>query len=119
MYSVDHFHSTSHELLSITSGSARCSFGHLDNPGHIEELLKKGDVVLIPAGVSHRLIEEVEPGFQMVGSYPEGCSWDMCHGTEDEKGKIEKIGELPWLKTDPIYGDDGPAMHVDRDEGKS
>ena len=105
MYSTDHFHSTSHEVLCISSGAARCSFGHLANPKHVEEVLRKGDVVIIPAGVSHRLLEELEKPFEMVGSYPEGCEWDMCYGKEGEKGKIQVIKALEWLnaRTDSTF----------------
>ena len=110
MYSTDHFHSTSHEVLSIASGSAKCSFGHLDNPDHVEEVLKKGDVVILPAGVCHRLMEELEKPFLMVGSYPEGCDWDLCYGKQGEEGKIKAIETLDWFRTDPIYGDHGPAL---------
>lgn len=42
----------------------------------------------------------------MVGSYPSGCSWDMCYGKTGEEEKIERIKMLDWFKRDPIYGDD-------------
>ena len=116
MYSIDHFHSTSQEVLAIASGQARCSFGHLENPERVERVLGRGDVVIIPAGVSHRLVEVVERPFQMVGCYPEGLDWDMCYAGEGEKeggkGKIEASGKLPWLRTDPVYGEGGPAMEI-------
>ncbi len=68
MYSTSHFHSTSHEVLGIASGKARLCFGHEDNPKKIEEVVQKGDVIVMPAGVSHRLLEDLEGGFSMVGS---------------------------------------------------
>ena len=112
MYSTDHFHSTSHEVLTIVSGRAKLCFGHMDSPDAVQEQAEKGDVILVPAGVSHRLIEDVTGDFQMVGSYPVGCSWDMCYGSEGERAKNQGISELPWLSSDPVYGQDGPAMHV-------
>ena len=42
------------------------------------EVLEKGDVIVMPAGVSHKRLEDLEGGFQMVGSYPVGSNWDMC-----------------------------------------
>lgn len=112
MYSHDHFHSTSHEVLAIASGSAKCSFGHMDNPKKVEVELNTGDVVIVPAGVCHRMVEETRRPFMMVGSYPEGCEWDMCYGTQGEEGKVDRIRGLVWLKADPIYGDGGPAVGV-------
>ena len=110
MYSRDHFHSTSHEVLCIASGSARVSFGHLDNPRRVEEEVGQGDVVVVPAGVSHRLVRELESPFVMVGSYPEGREWDMCYGEKGEERKIGGISGLGWLGTDPVYGEGGPAV---------
>lgn len=112
MYSASHFHSTSHELLGISNGEARICFGHEDNPKKVEEILRKGDVVIIPAGVAHRLLEDLTGEFEMVGAYPVGCSWDMCYGKSGEEQKIEKIRSLSWFNKDPLYGDDGPAMDV-------
>lgn len=38
----------------------------------------------MPAGVVHRLLEYLDGGFLMVGSYPKGKSWDMCYRGEDD-----------------------------------
>jgi uncharacterized protein YjlB len=111
MYSETHFHSTSHEVLAIASGKAKCCFGGEDNLGRIEPLLEKGDVVIVPAGVAHRLLED-HGGFQMVGSYPVGKSWDMCYGREGEEEKVRSIAGLGWFGRDPIYGDEGPTLEV-------
>ncbi|KAK5048033.1 hypothetical protein LTR84_006223 [Exophiala bonariae] len=111
MYSDSHFHSNTHEVLAIASGSAKCCFGHEDNDGRVEPILEKGDVVIIPAGVSHRLIQDYG-GFQMVGSYPVGNSWDMCYGRSDEKEQVKQIATLNWFTKDPIYGDNGPCLQV-------
>lgn len=111
MYSQSHFHSTTHEVLSIVSGSAKCCFGHEDNPQRVEPVLSTGDVVVVPAGVSHRLLED-HGGFQMVGSYPKGKNWDMCYGREGEEEKVKGIAALGWFDKDPIYGDSGPSLEV-------
>lgn len=112
MYSTSHFHSTSHEVLCIASGEARLCFGHEDNAGRVDEVVRKGDVVLVPAGVAHRLVEEIQRPFEMVGSYPRGCGWDMCYGVEGEEEKVGKIGELAWFERDPVFGSGGPACEV-------
>ncbi|KAG2040670.1 RmlC-like cupin domain-containing protein [Suillus americanus] len=112
MYSTTHFHSTTHEILCIASGRARLCFGGEDNPGKVETEVKAGDVIIIPAGVGHRLLQDLDGGFEMVGSYPNGMDWDMCYGREDEKANIEAIKDLAWFDKDPIYGDEGPALQV-------
>jgi uncharacterized protein YjlB len=113
MFTETHFHSTTHEVLSIASGSAKCCFGHEENEGRIEPVLQKGDVVIVPAGVGHRLLEDYG-GFQMVGSYPSSNdkSWDMCYGKPGEEDKVAGIKMLSWFKRDPIYDDDGPSLSV-------
>lgn len=110
MYSTSHFHSTSHEVLGIASGKAKLCFGHEDNPRKVEEVLQRGDVIVVPAGVAHRLLEDLEGGFTMVGSYPKGCNWDMCYGKKGEEEKVESIKNLGWFERDPIYGDEGPVL---------
>ncbi|KAM3423624.1 hypothetical protein BST61_g1047 [Cercospora zeina] len=112
MYSTSHFHSTTHEVLCISHGKAKLCFGHEDNVERVEEVVEKGDVVVVPAGVAHRLWEDLEGGFGMVGSYPRACQWDMCYGREGEEGKVEGIKELGWFVKDPVYGDRGPALDV-------
>lgn len=111
MYSQSHFHSTTHEVLCVASGSAKCCFGHEDNPDRVELVLSRGDVVIVPAGVAHRLLEDYG-GFQVVGSYPAGNSWDMCYGKDGEEEKVEAISKLGWFSKDPIYGDEGPCLDV-------
>ena len=94
MYSTTHFHSTTHEVLCIGNGKARLCFGGEDNPEKIECVVNKGDVIIVPAGVSHRLLDDLDGGFEMVGSYPKGKQWDMCYGREGEEDKIEGIRHL-------------------------
>ena len=110
MYSTSHFHSTSHEVLCIASGRAKLCFGGEDNPARLEAELQKGDAIIMPAGVAHRLLEDLSGDFLMVGSYPKGFDWDMCYGRESEEQKVENIKDLKWFTRDPIYGDKGPAL---------
>ncbi|KAF9693194.1 hypothetical protein EKO04_008764 [Ascochyta lentis] len=110
MYTTSHYHSTTHEILCIVNGRAKLLFGGEQNPEKVETEVKVGDVVVVPAGVAHRLLEDVEGGFEMVGSYPKGCSWDMCYGKAGEEAKAEAVGKVKWLEKDPMYGDDGPVL---------
>ena len=109
MYSETHFHSNTHEVLVIAKGSAKCCFGGEQNPERVEATLQTGDLVVVPAGVGHRLLEDLG-GFQMIGSYPKGKSWDMCYGRSGEEEKIRGISRLGWFTEDPIYGDQGPVL---------
>lgn len=112
MYSASHFHSTSHEVLGIAHGKARLCFGHEENERRVEAVLTKGDVVVMPAGVAHRLLEDLEGGFEMVGCYSTGSSWDMCYGKKGEEEKVKGIARLGWFGRDPVYGDEGPVLDV-------
>lgn len=108
MYDTIHFHSTTHEVLCVSRGRTRLCFGGEDNEGRIEPVLETGDVMVVPAGVGHRLMAEMDGGgVEMVGSYPTGKTWDMCYGRHGEGAKIESIEKSMWLTKDPIYGDQG------------
>ena len=112
MYRQSHFHSTSHEVLCVASGKARLCFGGEENPERVEAVLQRGDVMIVPAGVAHHLLQDIDGGFLMVGSYPTDKDWDMCYGREGEEEKVKGIRSLGWFKRDPIYGDQGPSLHV-------
>ena len=75
-------------------------------------MLEKGDVMIVPAGVAHCLLKDIDGDFNMVGSYPTGKSWDMCYGKEGEEKKLKGIRSLGWFDRDPVYGDEGPSLHV-------
>ncbi|MCJ1320607.1 hypothetical protein MMC15_005947 [Xylographa vitiligo] len=112
MYSTTHFHSSSHEVLAISNGRAKLCFGGEENPQSVEPVVEKGDVIVVAAGVGHRLLEDLEGGFEMVGSYPTGKQWDMCYGREAEREKIEAIRDLKWFDRDPVYGHEGPVLNA-------
>lgn len=113
MYSDDHFHTTAHEFLVIWRGRALLNFGGEGCSGAVVVELGKGDAILIPAGVSHRLVQDIEGGFEMVGSYLiDSEHWDMCYGHPGEEEHVANIKHLPWFTRDPIYGEGGPAAKV-------
>lgn len=111
MYSTTHFHSTTHEVLCVSSGKARLCIGGEDNPERVEPIVEAGDVLVLPAGMAHRLLEDFG-GFQMVGCYPNGCDWDMCYGKEGEEERVKAVERVGWFEQDPIYGHQGPVLHV-------
>ncbi|KAJ5940956.1 hypothetical protein N7516_001124 [Penicillium verrucosum] len=109
MYSQTHFHSTTHEVLGIVSGSARLCFGGEENPERFEPTVQRGDLIIVPAGED---LQGNQEEFQMVGAYPHGKHWDMCYGKPEEKAKAQRIKDVAWFRQDPLYGVDGPALHV-------
>ncbi|KAJ5727859.1 hypothetical protein N7493_005679 [Penicillium malachiteum] len=113
MYSQTHFHSTTHEVLGVVTGRARLCFGGEENPQRFEPIVQRGDLIIVPAGVGHRLLDdEGEEPIQMVGSYPHDTQWDMCYGNAGEEKKVQAIRDLAWFHRDPLFGDDGPALYV-------
>jgi uncharacterized protein YjlB len=104
---IDHYHSTSHEVLGVIQGSARLLLG---GPSGIAVTIEKGDVIIIPAGVAHRNLDS-ENDFSVVGAYPEGQEYDMRYGKEEEHPEVDKnIRAVPLPLTDPVYGFDGPLL---------
>lgn len=109
MYREHHFHSTTHEVLAVSGGAAKLCFGGLDNPERVVVEAGKGDVMVVPAGLAHALLED-RGGYQMVGSYPvEADQWDHCTGNEGQAAG-ERIRKLGWFARDPVYGDEGPVL---------
>ncbi|KAE8167195.1 RmlC-like cupin domain-containing protein [Aspergillus tamarii] len=113
MYQQTHFHSTTHEVLGVVSGRARLCFGGEANPSRFEPTVEKGDLIIVPAGVGHRLLDDLgTESFSMVGAYPRNKHWDMCYGQPGEERKVKAIEKLDWFHRDPLYGADGPVLHI-------
>jgi uncharacterized protein YjlB len=109
MYKQHHYHSTTHEVLVVISGSARLFFGGQGNPDGIRQEVSKGDVMILPAGTGHAMEDDLG-GFSMVGSYPVGAdNWDHCTGGEGKEAE-DRIRALEWFTKDPIYGPEGPTL---------
>lgn len=109
LYDIHHYHSTAHEALGVYSGWVRACFG---GPGGRVYTVAAGDVIIIPAGVSHKNLEQ-SADFKVVGAYPKGQRPNMKYGRPEERpqvdGDIQQVG-LP--VTDPVYGTEGPLMDI-------
>lgn len=102
-----HYHSNAHEVLVALKGSSRVQFG---GPNGITLMFEQGDVVIIPAGVAHRKVDDGN-GFSCLGAYPAGQENDMIFGKPGEKEMAgERIRQVPLPETDPLYGSDGPLI---------
>ena len=107
IYEEHHFHSTAHEVLVALKGTARVQFG---GPNGIALDFEKGDVVIIPAGVAHRKVNETK-GFTCLGAYPEGQDYDMNYGKPGERPRADdNIRSVPLPENDPLYGNNGPLI---------
>ena len=109
LYDIHHFHSTAHEALGIYSGWVTACFG---GPGGEVAKASAGDVVIIPAGVSHQNVDQ-SINFKVVGAYPEGQRWNMKYGKKGERPQVDtEISQVPLPASDPVYGIDGPLMEL-------
>lgn len=104
IYSFHHYHSTSHEVLGIYSGSASV---HLGGEQGEKVTVEAGDIIIIPAGVGHKNLGDNNLG--VVGAYPDGRTWDLMKGLAGERPEADKnIAALPLPSADPLLGaDDG------------
>ncbi|KAF4305242.1 cupin domain-containing protein [Botryosphaeria dothidea] len=85
------------KVLCISGGRAKLCFGGEDNDGRVEPVVEKGDVVIVPAESATGCWRTRVGGFEMVGSYPTGFSWDMCYGKKGEENKVKGIEKLAWF----------------------
>lgn len=115
MQSITHLHSTSREVPCATSGRSKLCFGGEENPDRVTPPVQAGDVMIVPTSMAHGLLQDMNGAngaFEMVGSYPNGCHWDMCYGVPADDEKVRSICSLPWFQREPIPGDHGPVLGV-------
>ena len=109
IYDFHHYHSTAHEVLGLYAGRVKAQFGGPD--GQVADA-KAGDVIVIPAGVSHKNLDQ-SPDFRCVGAYPAGQSPDMQYGKSGERPHADqKIRSVSLPKIDPIFGKNGPLLEI-------
>ncbi len=107
VFDYHHYHSNTHEVLGVQSGSATLQLG-----GETGRALRvtKGDVVLLPAGTGHKKLE-ASSDFRIVGAYPGGVSHNLKTGKVEERPYVlEDIQNTPLPKTDPVFGAKGPVI---------
>ena len=107
IFGYHHYHSTAHEVLGIYSGEARILLG---GPDGMSLTVKKGDVILLPAGVAHKNLGS-SSDFGCVGAYPAGQDFDINLGEPEERKKADRqIARVPLPMTDPVYGQEGHLL---------
>lgn len=109
IFSYTHYHSLSHEVLGIYSGSAQVQLG--GEQGKTVHL-QAGDVVVIPAGVGHKNLG-ASADFGVVGAYPDGRTFDVLRGQPGDRPKANQtIAALPLPGTDPLLGASGGVRQL-------
>jgi uncharacterized protein YjlB len=104
IYDFHHYHSNTHEGMSICSGEAEIILG---GPKGRKVKVSKGDVIILPAGVGHKCLKASED-FVCVGAYPQGKEYDTNLGKNKELEKaLSNIKNLPHPSKDPVYGKEG------------
>lgn len=108
VFSYHHYHSVSHEVLCVVSGTARLELG---GPSGKTFDVEAGDVIVIPAGVGHRNAGS-DGSFRVVGAYPPGQErYDIRTGEPGERpGVLENIRRVALPDSDPVFGPEGPLV---------
>jgi uncharacterized protein YjlB len=105
IYTYPHFHSTTHECLGAAVGWMEVElFGR----GGTRVRIEAGDVIVMPAGVSHMMTAQSDD-ILMIGGYPDGREWDNMqeeHLTlETFRAAAKRIMMLPIPPRDPVSGE--------------
>ena len=104
IYTYGHFHSTTHECLGCAAGWM--SF-RLSVEGWTDVRLEMGDVIVMPAGVSHMMTGGSDD-IMMVGGYADGREWDNMQEAHLDDGLFyaaaKRIMMLPIPAKDPVTG---------------
>ena len=101
IFTYSHYHSITHEVLGFYKGSTNILLGG-DNGRQLR--VEAGDVLIIPAGVAHRNLDQ-EQNVACIGAYPGGSDYDINIGKPGERpGTDQRIAAVPIPSEDPVYG---------------
>ncbi|MBR1187417.1 cupin [Bradyrhizobium sp. AUGA SZCCT0160] len=104
VYDFVHYHSQIHEVVGVAKGRAKIECGGIK--GRIVSV-KPGDVLVLPAGTGHRLID-ASRDFLVVGAYPESGTYDECTDMRERRYAAKRIAKVRKPNKDPIFGKGGP-----------
>ncbi|GGA32972.1 cupin domain-containing protein [Paenibacillus physcomitrellae] len=109
VFDYHHYHSNTHEVLGVISGSALLQIGGEQG----EQLeLHAGDVIVLPAGTGHKKIS-ASPDFKVTGAYPHGVEYNTRTGKPNDRPyALEEISRVPVPDIDPVYGKHGPLTRI-------
>ncbi|WP_413042676.1 cupin domain-containing protein [Pseudomonas sp. YJ42] len=113
VYDYHHFHSTAHEVLGVSRGSARLMLGGEQGQ---EVAVQAGDALVLPAGTGHCQLSASDD-FEVVGGYPVEQQYDLLRPDEashdEAQARALKVG-VP--VSDPIAGTQGALVDLWRKE---
>ena len=102
IFDYHHFHATAHEVLGCARGLVDVLLGGPD--GEVITLAA-GDIVLLPAGTSHKNVGH-SADYLIIGAYPPGQSPDMEYGDQDRYEDVRaSIARVPTPQRDPVTGE--------------
>ena len=108
IFSFHHYHSITHEVLGLYSGSA---IVHMGGEGGSKLTIQAGDIIVIPAGVGHKNLESEDLG--VVGAYPGGMMYDMNYGKPGERPKADQnIAAVAIPAEDPLLGKENGLLSI-------
>lgn len=107
VYTFHHYHSTAHEVLGFTRGSARLVLG--GESGRAIDI-QAGDILVLPTGTGHCELS-CSPDFQVIGAYPPGQHWDICREAPD-KAAQQRMLSVPFPASDPVTGASGALVRL-------
>lgn len=104
IFTFQHYHSITHEVLGIYSGEALVLLGG-DKGEKVQA--KAGDIIIIPAGVGHKNLGD-SGDLGVVGAYPNGMPVDIIRCQPGDRPKTDQnIAKVPLPDTDPFLGQQG------------
>ena len=80
-------------------------FGGEENPDRLETSVEKGEGIVVPAGVGHRLLEDLSGGFEMVGAI-QRVRTGICAMRKRRREKSRELVDwaglrkIPYLRVD-------------------
>jgi len=109
IFTYQHYHSNTHEAMVAINGQAMLLLG--GENGRIVTL-KKGDVIVIPAGVAHKNLGK-EFSVTCIGGYPDGIDYDMKYGSHGERPAADmNISDVRIPDKGPVSGDEDPLVEI-------
>ncbi|MFL9844199.1 cupin domain-containing protein [Flavobacterium rhizosphaerae] len=109
VYPYHHYHSITHEVLGVYSGTAELQLGGEKGK---KIAVAPGDVMILPAGTGHKKIS-ASADFGVVGAYPNGSDYDIMKGEPGERPAAdERIARVPFPENDPVQGNRGGIIEL-------
>lgn len=107
VFPYHHYHSNTHEVLGVISGTALMQIGG-DSGATFE--VSPGDVLVLPAGTAHKSLSSSDD-FLVTGAYPGGAEYNTRRAAPDDWVEaLPEISSVPLPASDPVFGKTGPLL---------